>query len=330
MMRIGVLASLVVMVLWGPHFVYAGNPPDQGKSTISGTSAPADGNGTSTVKITLKDSSGALLTSNDTVNITSSDSSASFSPSSVTMDGSGVITTQMKTTTVGNVPVTVTDVSTGNTQITGSVAFYQPGTASPTPTPTPGPSTCTDSAPGSTAKLTSAVSAGLHSITLTWTDAANPVTYYLLSYGLSSGNYIYGNPNIGGQGTTSYTVGGLNTGTKYYFVVRAGNGCMPGNYSNELSAVPGGVSTPTPTPTPAGSSAVTSDVSQPDQIPTDTPTDTPTPTPEPTVTPAPSSGSIVGTVVTVGTVLGVLIIFGVGIWIYVNYRRTRRPPPVAY
>jgi hypothetical protein len=72
---------------------------------------------------------------------------------------------------------------------------------------------------------------------------------------------------MGGQGTTSYTVGNLATGKKYYFVVRAGNGCTPGTFSNELSAVAG----ETPTPTPA-------------------PTDTPTPTPMPTDTPASPTG----------------------------------------
>ncbi len=100
-------------------------------------------------------------------------------------------------------------------------------------------SVCTDVAPGGAPILISAV-AGTNSVTLTWTAAANPKTYYLVAYGTSPGNYIYGNPNVGGSNTTSYTINNLSGGTTYYFVVRAGNGCMPGPFSNEISATPGG------------------------------------------------------------------------------------------
>lgn len=154
--------------------------------------------------------------------------------------------------------------------------------ATPTPTPSSG---CWDPAPGGSVELKTATSSGAHDITLTWTDATDPVSYYLLSYGLAPGQYIYGNPNMGGQGTTTYTVGGLTTGKTYYFVVRAGNGCTPGTFSNELSAVAG--ETPTPTP-PA----------EPDPAPQDTPTptitDTPTLTPEPEVLAAETSSSTTG------------------------------------
>jgi len=100
-------------------------------------------------------------------------------------------------------------------------------------------SVCNDTAPSSAPTLVSAV-AGTNSVTLTWTPAGNPKTYYLVAYGTSSGNYIYGNPNVGGSNTTSYTVNNLSGGTTYYFVVRAGNGCMPGPFSNQLSATPNG------------------------------------------------------------------------------------------
>ncbi len=288
---VGLIAGFFVLVAFVvPVRVFAGNPPDQGKSTITSSIAPADGTTSSTVTITLKDSGGSTLSGNDFINITSSDSTASFNPSSMTLNGSGVITTQMKTTTVGSVPITVTDTSTSNTQLSWSVSFYQPGTNGPTATPTPAPGACTDAAPGSTVKLTSAASAGPSSITLTWTDAVNPVTYYLLSYGLSPGTYIYGVPNIGGQGTTSFTVGGLTTGKKYYFVVRAGNGCTPGVFSNEVSAIAG--ASPTPTFMPPDTSTDT--ISQSDSIPADTPelaAETPTPTPTEAIMPAPVSTS---------------------------------------
>jgi len=45
---------------------------------------------------------------------------------------------------------------------------------------------------------------------------------------------LFGNPNIGNSETTEYTVKSLSGGKKYYFKVRAGNGCMPGDFSNEI------------------------------------------------------------------------------------------------
>ena len=96
---------------------------------------------------------------------------------------------------------------------------------------------CTDTAPAGAPVLLSAKTNGGNSVTLTWTPAPDPVTYYLITYGTTPGAQTYGNPNIGGHSTTSYTVNGLSGGTTYYFRIRAGNGCMPGPYSNELSVI---------------------------------------------------------------------------------------------
>ena len=87
---------------------------------------------------------------------------------------------------------------------------------------------CNDTAPGGAPTLISAISNGANSVTLTWTPAPGPVTYYLLTYGTSPGAQTYGNPNIGGHDTTSYTVNGLSGNTTYYFQIRAGNGCTRG------------------------------------------------------------------------------------------------------
>ncbi|MBI2268123.1 MAG: lamin tail domain-containing protein [Candidatus Blackburnbacteria bacterium] len=100
---------------------------------------------------------------------------------------------------------------------------------------------CVDTKPSSAPKLLSAQITGFNEVTLTWSPASDPVTYYLVAYGTKSGELVYGNPDVGGRGTTSFTVEGLSGGKTYYFKVRAGNGCMPGDYSNEVSVTPLGV-----------------------------------------------------------------------------------------
>ncbi len=96
---------------------------------------------------------------------------------------------------------------------------------------------CNDQKPQNSPVLLSAFP-GINTVTLTWTESSTPVSYYLVSYGIHSGETIYGNPNIGGRGTTSYVVENLSGGKRYYFKIRAGNGCMPGEYSNEITATP--------------------------------------------------------------------------------------------
>jgi len=110
---------------------------------------------------------------------------------------------------------------------------------------------CNDTAPAGAPTILSLVP-GANSVTLNWSEGAGPISYYLIAYGTSSGADQYGNPNIGGPGTTSYTVGSLSPGKTYYFKVRAGNGCTSGLFSNELSGGPsGGVIIP-PTEIPSG------------------------------------------------------------------------------
>ncbi|MCX6816835.1 MAG: fibronectin type III domain-containing protein [Candidatus Beckwithbacteria bacterium] len=96
-------------------------------------------------------------------------------------------------------------------------------------------SVCSDEKPGSAPSLVSIIQGGSNEVTLIWSKAKDPVTYYLIAFGTKSGEMLYGNPNVGGNNTTSYTVKGLSSGIKYFFKVRAGNNCMPGDFSNELS-----------------------------------------------------------------------------------------------
>ncbi len=108
-------------------------------------------------------------------------------------------------------------------------------TTQPAGSGNPEPPVCGDSKPVSSPKLLSAKATGRNEVTLSWEKAPDPVSYYLVAYGTKPGQPEYGNPNIGNRDTQSYVIKGLDTGQTYYFKVRAGNGCMPGEFSNELS-----------------------------------------------------------------------------------------------
>lgn len=94
---------------------------------------------------------------------------------------------------------------------------------------------CGDTAPKSAPVITLASGKSTTEIQLTFTQAADPVTSYALKYGPESQKYIYSSTNIGGHDTTTYTVTKLSPNSTYYFRLRAGNGCMPGEWSSEVS-----------------------------------------------------------------------------------------------
>lgn len=96
---------------------------------------------------------------------------------------------------------------------------------------------CSDSRPTSAPKIVSAVSNQPNQVTLVWTKANDPLSYYMVAYGLESNKPLFGNPNIGDKNTIIYTVKALSGGTTYYFKVRGGNGCMPGEFSNEVKVL---------------------------------------------------------------------------------------------
>ena len=76
-------------------------------------------------------------------------------------------------------------------------------------------------------------------VILNWLKLQDNAGKYTIAYGVQPGNYIYGVTDTGD--VNSFTVKYLNPGTRYYFVVRGVNGCMPGPWSQEWSAVaPGG------------------------------------------------------------------------------------------
>ena len=91
---------------------------------------------------------------------------------------------------------------------------------------------CGDPKPGSAPALLSAKITGRNQVTLIWSKAKDPVTYYLIEYGTGHDKYQFGVPNVGN--VTSFVIDNLTPGVTYYFRVRAGNSCMPGEFSNEL------------------------------------------------------------------------------------------------
>lgn len=114
-------------------------------------------------------------------------------------------------------------------------------TTTPVSTPTSSPGTvlgtgvsasvCSDDKPGTPTGLT-ATATGPGSVLLNWVVPSSSYTYFLVAYSDNNIAPKWGNPNIGTA--TSHTVGGLGTGT-YYFWVRAGNGCRPGEFTDPIA-----------------------------------------------------------------------------------------------
>ncbi|MFH1561329.1 MAG: fibronectin type III domain-containing protein [Patescibacteria group bacterium] len=127
-----------------------------------------------------------------------------------------------------------------------------------------GGTACTQTAPGAVSGLT-AVGGGLGQVVLSWSPpSSGSVTHYLIAYGTSPGNYVYGNPNVGN--VFSYTVSGLSSGVNYYFAVKAVNDCAPGPYSNEASVIAGGVLGQQVLESPAEGFGVLGETTEPGQI----------------------------------------------------------------
>lgn len=122
-------------------------------------------------------------------------------------------------------------------------------TLTPTPTETPmspdsntssnnsnasNPAVCNDLRPSSAPELTSIKVINSSEVELDWTKAGDPVSYYIVTYGLEPGKPIYGITHLGDSNTTSVIIGDLYANMSYYFTVSAVNGCAVGEASNEL------------------------------------------------------------------------------------------------
>lgn len=128
-----------------------------------------------------------------------------------------------------------------NFDLTFSCGF--PPVPTPTPVPTsppggggpaggPGPA-CTDAKPGLPTGFSAVAGPGTGQVTLSWLPPSLPYTYFLIAYSDSSSwPPKWGNPDVGD--VSSFTVSGLGAGT-YWFWLRAGNGCMPGDFVGPIS-----------------------------------------------------------------------------------------------
>ncbi|OGG01418.1 hypothetical protein A2Z33_02675 [Candidatus Gottesmanbacteria bacterium RBG_16_52_11] len=105
-----------------------------------------------------------------------------------------------------------------------------PGSSSGSPVPS-----CGDQAPQSVPNLFQ-IDAGSTQATLYFAPVSGSADKYFIAYGYTTGDSRFGaeiNQSVS-TGVISYTVDHLNPNTGYYFKVRAGNGCMPGNWGNEM------------------------------------------------------------------------------------------------
>jgi len=134
--------------------------------------------------------------------------------------------TQIPTLTPTPTPTpTVTPVPTATPTNSPGVGGDSGGTNNP------GAPVCNDQKPGAPSNLR-VTRISSTQVRLDWDHAGDPHTYYVVAYGPSIGNYPWGSPNVGNG--TSYTVNSLTPGAQYCFYVRAQNGCMPGDKSNEV------------------------------------------------------------------------------------------------
>lgn len=93
---------------------------------------------------------------------------------------------------------------------------------------------CGDTKPGKVT-LKSVDQQSSSSVKLTWDKATN-ADDYAINFGIKTKSYQYGVTKTGN--INQFTIGSLNPNTKYFFVILPTHGCMPGDWSNEISNTP--------------------------------------------------------------------------------------------
>lgn len=84
--------------------------------------------------------------------------------------------------------------------------------------------------------LYGAMAQDAQSIKLYFAPGDEPFNNYTVQYGTEYGNYPYGAVDIYNKEMRTLVVDELKPNTRYYFRIRSGNDCAPGEWSNELSA----------------------------------------------------------------------------------------------
>ncbi len=94
--------------------------------------------------------------------------------------------------------------------------------------------TCTNTAPAAPDLFQ--INTTKKSATLYFTPAGNPHNSYTISYGYDDNIERFGTgfSKMSSDGVQSYTINALSPNTKYFFKIRASNGCMPGPWSRTM------------------------------------------------------------------------------------------------
>jgi hypothetical protein len=229
---------LTSFFLFFPKSVFA-NAPDAGHSSLTSTEVAADGSATSTVTVTLQDSSATPLVG-DTVTLSlPTDGTAVVNPSSNVLDAGGQATFTVTSTTPGTDSVSVMDTTQVATlSALGTIIFDPVPTSSNTSAVQQtggGSSTCADQAPADAPGLFQ-VDRNQNSATLYFAQPTSQFDGYTISYGLNSSANDYSVSFSEGvlDGAVKYTISDLNVDTTYYFKVRATKGCAAGPWSTVL------------------------------------------------------------------------------------------------
>jgi len=226
--RLLVILSVIFLSL-SPTTAYAGNPPDAAHSSLSATEVPAGGS-QSTVTVTLQDSSGTPL-AGDVVKLSdTADSTIVFSPATATLDASGSATFSAASSQAGTDSIDVIDTTTNTTlNALGHIIFDA--------APTPASPQCSSTAPTSAPNIYQVVAAN-STATIYLSPPSSSFDGFTVSYGLDANadtyNATFSQGNTGAA--VKYTINSLTPNTKYYFKVRANNGCATGPWSNVMSS----------------------------------------------------------------------------------------------